>query len=268
MPVIGLDGEIRRIGKPGIYSSASSSPDGKFLLVTKVKKPFSYLLPYSSFPHSIEVWDTQTGEVVHSVADVPMAENIPIEGVRIGPRNVEWASSEPATLVWMEALDNGDPNQPADFRDRLMRSSAPFSEPPSEFVKLQFRSLGASYFADPNQFIAAEYDRDRRWIRSMLHDLSNPSAEPKVLVDRSVNDQYGNPGSLVCVKNQFGHWIVLQDGESVYRIGRGATEDGDLPFIDRQNLSTFETERLWRCEQGTFEGIVELVSSSVNSHPK
>lgn len=268
LAVIGLEGQTRLIGNPGMYASASPSPNGEFLLVTKIKKPFSYLLPYSSFPHSIEVWDAATGKVVYSVAEVPMAENIPIEGVRTGPRNVEWASSEPATLVWMEAMDGGDPNQDADFRDRLMRCPAPFSDQPEEFLKLQFRSLGASYFADPNQFIAAEYDRDRRWIRSMLHDSGKPNEEPKVLVDRSVNDQYGNPGSLACVKNQFGHWIVLQDGECVYRIGRGATDDGDLPFIDRQNLVTLETERLWRCEQGTFEGIVEMVSTSADSHPR
>lgn len=268
LAIVSLDGDIRYLGKPGIYMTAQTSPNGEFVIVNTIKRPFSYLLPYPSFPQSIEVWEIESGRIVYSIAEVPMAENIPIEGVRTGPRNVEWNSAAPATLVWMEALDNGDPNQQADFRDRIMVCPAPFDNEPTELLKQQFRSLGINYFSDPNLFTAAEYDRERRWIRSFLHNIAQPNAEPKLLVDRSVNDQYGNPGSMVTVRNERGHWIVRQDGNWIYRIGRGATDEGDLPFIDRQDLSSLETERLWQCEPGTFEGVVELANSSADAKPQ
>ena len=117
---ISLAGEIETIAEPAIYSGISPSPDGKHLLVTRVQRPFSYLMTMRSFPQKIEVWNLQ-GQREYLVADVPMAENIPIEGVRTGPRNVEWKTGEPAMLVWTEALDGGDPNVEAEHRDRLRR---------------------------------------------------------------------------------------------------------------------------------------------------
>ncbi len=267
LTIMGIDGSSRPIGQPGIYSGASPSPNGRYLLVTRILRPFSYLLPFSSFPHCVEVWDTKTGDVVYTVADIPMAENIPIEGVRTGPRTIEWKSSEPATLIWIEALDGGDPNQQVDFRDRLMSCSQPFEQPPKELLKSQYRSYGANYFADPSIFITTEYDRDRRWARSLMFDSSKSMDHPTTLIDRSINDRYGNPGSMMSVRNASGHTVIRQDGDLIYRIGRGASENGDLPFIDRQDLETLQTERLWRCQQGTFEGVVELASSSVDAKP-
>lgn len=267
LTMLGLDGSMDQIGGPGIFPGVSPSPDGRFLLIYQTKRPFSYTLPYSGFPKSVEVWDSTTGELVFSVADIPIAENIPIEGVQTGPRSIEWKSSEPATLLWLEALDGGDPNQEADFRDRIMVCPAPFDQPPVELLKSQYRSYGANYFSDPTLIVATEYDRDRRWVRSMMHNLDAMNEPPTVLVDRSINDLYGNPGSMVFVRDETGHAVIRQDENWIYRTGRGASDEGDLPFIDRQDLSTLETERLWRCQTGTYESVVELASSSAQEKP-
>lgn len=268
LAIIGLDGKSRILGKPGIYSGVSPSPSGDHLLVTKVSRPFSYLMTYRSFPHRIQVWDLKSCEVAYTVADVPMAENIPIEGVRTGPRGVEWKSSEPATLIWTEALDGGDPNQEADFRDRIMLCSQPFDQEPVEILKTQFRAFGTDYFADPSVVVTTEYDRDRRWVRSLMHDLKAPGETPKTLMDRSIRDRYGDPGGIVNVRDDSGHSIIRQDGSWIYRMGRGASKDGDLPFVDRQDLATLKTERLWRCEKGSFESVVAIASSSADARPE
>jgi dipeptidyl aminopeptidase/acylaminoacyl peptidase len=268
LAIINLDGKVKKVGKPGIFSGARPSPGGEHLLVTSVKKPFSYLMTFRSFPHSVEVWNLKSGEVDYKVADVPMAENIPIEGVRMGPRSIEWKSAEPATLIWIEALDGGDPNQEAEHRDRIMICSQPFNQEPVEILKSQHRSFGANYFADPSMIVATEYDRDRRWVRSLMYDLKNPSEEPVVLIDRSIRDRYGDPGSMVMVRDESGHTVIRQDGNWIYRTGRGASKDGDLPFVDRQDITTLKTERLWRCEKGNFEAVVSVASSSANSKPE
>ena len=254
------------VSVPQIFADAELAPDGKHILVTTVQKPFSYLMTYRSFPQKIQVWD-MSGNVAYEVAEVPMAENIPIEGVRVGPRNVSWMSGRAATLVWNEALDGGDPNQEADLRDVYQGIAAPFDSEPEEIVKTQHRAFGMSYLRDPAQVMTMQYDRDRRWIKSLIHNLNAPSQTPKVATDRSIRDRYGDPGRIVTMRDESGHSVARQDGAYVYRIGSGASPDGDLPFIDRQNLETMQTERLWRCQKGALESVVAIAESSESKKP-
>lgn len=254
------------LGKTGIYSDVEISPDGKHLVVESIQKPFSYLMTAGSFPRNIQVWNLD-GNVEYEVASVPMAENIPIEGVRTGPRNVSWMSGRKATLVWNEALDGGDPNREAEFRDCYKTMSAPFENAPVEIVRTNHRAFGMSYLDDPGQVMSLQYDRDRRWITSLIHDVDAPDQTPKVAMDRSIRDRYGDPGRMVNRVDETGHSVARQDGEFVYRIGSGASPEGDLPFIDRQNLTTMETERLWRCTKGSLESVVGIAESSSDRKP-
>ena len=267
LAMINIKGSQRIVSEPGIFVGVSVSPNGQHMLLTKIGKPFSYLLTYRSFPKSIEVRD-MSGQRQYQIANVPLEENIPIEGVRTGPRRVEWKSVSPATLVWQEALDGGDPNKDADFRDKFMTLAAPFSAEPKELMRVEHRGYGLTYFRDSNVVTSMEYDRDRRWIRSLLHHLDKPDAKPTVIEDRSIRDRYGDPGRLLTEPDETGHAVVRQDGDFVYRAGAGASPDGNLPFLDRQNLASLKTERLWRCEKGTYERVVGVIESSAGSSPR
>ncbi len=269
LSVINFSGEeIKKtpLSDPQIFASVEISPGGEHVLVETIQKPFSYLMTAGSFPRQIAVWNLK-GRLDYKVADVPMAENIPIEGVRTGPRNVSWMSGRKATLVWNEALDGGDPNRETEFRDAYVSIAAPFDGQPVEIVRTNHRAFGMSYLTDPDQVMTVQYDRDRRWVTSLIHDLSASDQQPKVAMDRSIRDRYGDPGRIVSRIDESGHAVALQDGDYVYRIGAGASPDGDLPFIDRQNIVTMETERLWRCSKGKLESVVGIASSSVDKKP-
>ena len=235
LTLFGPDGSARMIGEPQILSSVSTSPSGQYVMVTSIQKPFSYLMTYRSFPRKIQVWKLDPaadGPDMKTLADVPMDENIPIEGVRTGRRNFDWKSGVPATLVWTEALDGGDPNKEAKHRDKYMTLAAPFSDDPAELMRVEHRAMGLSYFEDPSIVLSMEYDRDRRWVRSLLHDLKMPTATPKVLMDRSIRDRYGDPGRIVNRRDETGHVVARQDGDWIYRTGSGASGKGNLPFVD------------------------------------
>ena len=262
---INVDGAMKKIGEPAIYSGVSASPNGQHLLVTRIQKPFSYLMTMRSFPQKIEVWSVD-GKMEYLVADVPMAENIPIEGVRVGPRSVNWKSGEDALLVWTEALDGGDPRAEAEHRDRMVALAAPFSGEPEEMIRTQYRASGMSVMDDPSVVIVSDYDRDRRWIRANLYDMK-AGTTPVTMMDRSIRDRYSDPGRIIMTPDQSGHAKALQDGDYVYRVGAGASDKGNLPFIDRQNIKTQETERLWRCEEGVFESVVAIASHSKDAKP-
>ncbi|MEM9828646.1 MAG: prolyl oligopeptidase family serine peptidase [Planctomycetota bacterium] len=270
LAILKADGSVNKLGDPQIFSSVRPSPSGQYALVTTIEKPFSYLMTYRSFPRNVSVWKLSAnadGDSIKVLAKIPMDENIPIEGVPMGPRSFQWKTSEPATLLWTEALDGGDPNQSADHRDKYMTLSAPFEGPGKELLRVQHRAAGISFFENPSQILVSDYDRDRRWIRSQLYDLDSPSAEPKTLADRSIRDRYGDPGRVMTKVDQSGRSIARQDGPWIYRSGSGASPKGSLPFLDRQNTETLETERLWRCEEGQYESVVAILSSGTDALP-
>lgn len=122
-------GAVTPVGRPGIFQTADPSPDGKYLLVARVHGPYSYVLPYSHFPKEVEVWD-RAGKLVHKLASLPLADGVPTEGVPTGPRSYQWRPTEPATLLWAEALDSGDPKAKVPHRDRVLMLKAPFATRP------------------------------------------------------------------------------------------------------------------------------------------
>ncbi|MFT7485891.1 MAG: dipeptidyl aminopeptidase/acylaminoacyl peptidase, partial [Candidatus Paceibacteria bacterium] len=250
---------LRMVGDPGIYSSVHPSPSGERLLVSQVQRPYSYLMPWYSFPKEISVWDLD-GKQVHRLANIPLAENIPLGGVALGMRSVKWNPHQPADLLWVEALDGGDPKREVDHRDRWMSLAAPYSAEPAVLAKTEHRARGVTFLQDEDRFITSEYDRDRRWTRSLLHDATQPQGTPRILDDRNTLDRYADPGSLVTVLDGNGHALVRVDEGQVYRTGSGASPEGMLPFLDRQDLTSLETERLWRCAPGSYESASSVLA--------
>ncbi len=250
--------QVDPLGSAGLIVGAAPSPDGKWFLVYRLKRPFSYTLPHTRFPLSLEIWDG-SGQRRHVLADLPLADEVPIQGVRTGPRSVSWRPGKPASLVWVEALDGGDPNRQVEHRDAWRAWAAPFETEPRELLRTQHRARGLTWFANPARVLAAEYDRDRRWVRALLHDRDAPDDPPVVLEDRSVHDRYGDPGNILTRVQADGTRIARQTGDGIYRIGRGDSPTGARPFLDRQQLSDQTTARLWQSEPGCFETVIALI---------
>src|SRR5262249_9491757 len=160
-------------------------PDGKHILVVRSHRPYSYLLPASAFPKDIEVWD-RTGKVVVQVASLPLADQVPIEGVPTGPRDVHWVPTESATLVWAEALDGGDPTRQVPHRDELKRLRVG-QEKPVSLTKTEQRFSGLTWSEKGGPALLSDFDRDRRRRRTFVLDTANLSAPPRLLWDLSVN---------------------------------------------------------------------------------
>jgi dipeptidyl aminopeptidase/acylaminoacyl peptidase len=236
------------IGKPAIVESVAPSPNGEYLLVSKIKRPFSHLYSMSGFPKDVEIW-SRNGEVAKKIADVPTSEGIPINGVLTGPRQYRWRPDQPATLTWVEALDEGNPKNAAPYRDRLVTLSAPFTGQPAEFAKTEWRFASLS-FTDKGIVLLAEGDRVSRRQRTWLID---DLAAPRTVWDRKADDAYANPGTPV-TRRPGG--AIIQNGDVIYLSGAGSTPQGDRPFLDRLNITTLATARIFRADDKTYETVV------------
>jgi dipeptidyl aminopeptidase/acylaminoacyl peptidase len=249
-------GQRTPVGSPAIFETASPSPDANYILVSRVRRPYSWLVPYTNFPSSIEIWDRK-GTVVKQIAELPVADTVPNGGVLPGPRAYEWQPLAPATLVWAEALDNGDPKATVPHRDKVMTLSAPFTGAPAEMARTEYRFGGVSW-TDSGIALLTENDRARRWTRTWL--IEKPGATPRKLWDRSQEDSYGNAGTPQRRERASGASTIRQTGDYIYLTGTGASPEGARPFIDRLNLTTLKTERLFQTSGRSYETVVGVLS--------
>lgn len=246
------------VGKPAIFSSTEASPDGKHILVVRNHKPYSYILTAFSFPKEVEVWD-HNGKFEHKLASLPLAEQIPLEGVQTGPRGYQWRPTEAATLVWVEALDGGDTRKPAPLRDKVLMLKAPFQATPTEVMKMQYRYAGITW-GDKGLAFLRDNDRARRWSRTFMLNVDDLAQQPRLVWDRSSQDRYNDPGTPVMRTLPNGQRVMWQNGNSIYLNGLGASRQGDRPFLDRFDLTTLKAERLFRCDDKSYESVVALLA--------
>ncbi|HEY1320523.1 MAG TPA: hypothetical protein VGF32_09770, partial [Streptosporangiaceae bacterium] len=205
-----VSGQATELGPPGLYQSVADSPDGGYLLVHRLMRPFSFRVPWFWFARRVEVWDA-AGRPAAVVADLPASEEVPRQGVPTGPRVVGWEERAPASLAWVEALDGGDPIQPAEHQNQLFQFAAPFTGGPQPVLDLRYRCLGWYDLDQAGQVLLVEHDRDRRWLTTWLCDLAAPQDRRQVF-DRSLDDAYADPGAPMTGLNADGTRTVLSDG--------------------------------------------------------
>ncbi len=251
----------------GLIDTAIASPDGQYILYTTMQRPFSYQVPAGRFPRCIQVLDG-TGNLIQQLADLPLDEqrSIKFDAVRLGPRQVSWRSDCPAILYWLEALDNGDPQQAVPHRDALMTWVAPFSAAPQELWRSRDRLRQISWGrADVALAWEQEYDSRQQRLWRLFPD--QPTIPPTLLRERSFEDQYSDPG-LPLTTASLGGWNVLRftpTGESVYFVGQGASPQGLHPFLDRLDFTTGHTERLWQCQDPYFERVIDILDDTAQT---
>jgi dipeptidyl aminopeptidase/acylaminoacyl peptidase len=252
---------VTPVGKPANYESLDPAPDGLHVLVTAIRKPYSYVTTYDRFPKEVEVWDVSDRSHVaaHTIASLPLTDRVPIRGVPVGPREFAWRSTEPATLTWAEALDGGDWNVKVPARDKVMLLQAPFTAPAVEIARTEQRFVGLWWGEQRNTAILNEFDANRHWRRNFIVNVDDPQQKPRVLWELSTDERYKNPGSPVFRQLPNGAWVFRQEGDSIYLSGTGSSSDGDRPFLDRLNLATLKSERLFRCDKDSYERFLGFI---------
>jgi dipeptidyl aminopeptidase/acylaminoacyl peptidase len=249
-----VSGAAAELGPAGLYQAVRESPDGQYLLVYQLQRPFSFRVPYSYFARCTQVW-TAGGKPVTVVSDLPVSDEVPRMGVPTGPRRVTWDETAPAKLIWLEALDGGDPMAQAAHRDAVMCQQAPFDAEPELALEVVNRCLGWMHLDAPGELLMLEHDRDRRWMSTWYCDLAAPERN-RVIFSQAEDDAYGDPGAPLSRQWPDGRCTVVQDGQAIYLSGDGASPDGQRPFLDRYDLATEEKARLFRCPADAYESVI------------
>ena len=252
------------LGKPGMITEVYPSPDGRYLMVSVINRPFSYVVPYNSFPSSTQIWDL-SGSVIKTLIDEPLIENYPrdYDAVLPGPRSFNWRSDKAATVYWVEALDGGDYKKEMQYHDQVYLLEAPFSGPPVKFIATEKRFAAITWGTDNFALISEGLSKTRMRVISSFNP-SLPEQPKKKIYEFNSDDGYGNPGRFMTEPNMWGRGVLLfgDKGKSLFLSGQGASPEGDRPFLDKYDVATGKTTRLWRSEAPYFETISSILNIS------
>jgi len=261
LKTVDLNGNMNDFLPSAMYRGISFSPDGSYLMVTKTKRPFSYLVTYGRFPYETAIYNNE-GTFVTMVNEVPLDEVRPkgFMATRLGKRSLSWRGDQPATLVYAEALDGGDPANDVAFRDAVYQLKAPFTGEAELILKTKQRFSGIDW-GNENLAIAYDYWWNTRNLKVYMFNPSDPSQTPEIIEDRNYQDVYSDPGSFVTSKNAFGRSTLVMDGSKLFLIGDGYTENGQFPFIDEFDTKTKTTKRIY---QSPYTDKIESLSSAID----
>lgn len=253
---VDLNGKAKLFKLSDMYTLESFSPDGKYLLINTIHKPFSYTVPLNRFPQLAVVYDLKAN-IVKKVNDVPLSEVLPkgFMAVRTGKRQLNWRSDEPSTLFYVEALDGGNPQTKVEFRDAIYQWKAPFDENPTILTKTVQRFSNIIWGNASTAIVQDEW-YDTRNEKTYLINPSKPEITPKKIDDRNFQDVYSDPGHFETRKNEFGKYVLAIEKNQLFRIGEGHTPKGQFPFIDALNIETLKSERLY---QSTYTDKIEEI---------
>ncbi|MCW1976417.1 S9 family peptidase [Xanthomonas campestris] len=261
--IVAVNGQVRPIAAPGIYLHLSVSPDGRYVLSERSERPFSYLAPLDAFARRIEVLDLQ-GKLVRQIAQLPLVEGLPTgnDAVPTGVREIAWRADAPATLVWAEAQDGGDPARVSSVRDTVLMQPAPFKRAPVTLAKLGSRFEGVQWGRGDLAIISESWWKTRRTKQWRIAP-DQPQRAPELLWDRSSQDRYNDPGTPALIADDNGHALLQTgaDGNSLFLLGKGASPEGDRPFVDRFELKSKHTTRLFHSQAPTYAAPIALLDA-------
>lgn len=266
-------GRATEVGEPAMIRSLDVSPDGAHVLVERMVKPFSYVVPVRQFGSVQEIWD-RDGNVLALVSEEELDTGLEGgpraggagfsgSGESEGPRDLAWRA-EGLTYLEQAAAPEREEGEEAEGErpgqpDRLVLWTAPFSE--------------------GNKTVLFENDREMSWVRfgsdadvlfaaerrgGNVHEFVvflDEGPDKLTLARYDADDLRENPGSLVGDQGRFptrSRWgasnadadvLISSDGSSAFYAGIEYHEDpmeqAPVAFVDRIDLRTGATERIY-----------------------
>ena len=261
---VDLNGRINKWLDSDMYTDITPSPDGEFVMVSNIKKPFSYIVTYGRFPKSTNIYDNE-GMLVSNLVDVPLIEELPqgFNAVWNGKRNFSWRMDKPSTITYMVALDNGDPSKEVEYRDELFELDAPFKGNGNTIFK-SINRLAGIIWGNKTNAVAIDYWIKNRNEKTYLFNPSNINQKPRIIYDRNYQDRYSDPGSFITERNAYNKSVLKIHSNNLILMGDGYSEKGQFPFIDRLNLDNLKSKRIY--ESNYTDKLEDLIDFDVNKN--
>jgi dipeptidyl aminopeptidase/acylaminoacyl peptidase len=212
--------KVEKVGAPTMIEEFDFSPDGEYVRVTKMVKPFSYLVPVNNFGTVQEIWD-RSGEMLTVFDetplntglrddDTPIAPGVGGDGREDGKRQVAWrADNHGVTFLEQEPAPDSAASSPEPApggesegengrsrrKDRVMQWTAPFDSASLEIVYENDNRMSEHHYSPDHQTLFLSERRGEN-VHEFAVSLSDPGTK-HTLARYGADDFYDNPGNLV-----------------------------------------------------------------------
>lgn len=289
-------GAPQLVGKPAMIRAFDPSPDGKFVRVTTTLKPFSYIVPVSSFGSVEEIWDT-SGKVLAEIEKRPLRQGDSGPG---GGRAGGAGANQKRSLAWrpdgngLSFLQQeppparpgqggggddeqrgqgrggagGAPQEGADRKDRVMQWLPPFGKDDVKQIYENDIRIGSVRYSEDMQTL---FLTETRSGTEAIFAVKLADAGTKLpIASHKSDDFYGDPGDLLTKGNALGASVVRQaPGGGVYLAGtqyaKDPEKDAPRPFIDAAPLGKGEKVRLWQSSAEIYETVGAVLDDKLEN---
>lgn len=259
-----LTGKREAVGQPGLFIAPPLvSPDGKFMLVQRVKRPYSHWVRYREFSRSVEIWDRR-GNLVRVLADLPSRDHVAAGAKSRELAGFQWQPGRPATLVWIEHGPEGSAGGHSGDKSQLLRLSGPFGGSPEVLGRAQADFERVDWLEGGDQALVTETSGSRQWKKSTtrLASVGQPAETWPRIFEYIVGDMAEDPGLPAVEFTARGERLVRQDGPWIYLSGMAESPEGEDPFLDKLNVRTGERTRMFRSRPGSYERFLGFAPDS------
>lgn len=272
-------GAVTEVGEPKMYSSIDPAPSGDWFIVNATEEPFSYLVPFSSFPSR----QTLIGMDGKEVAELSK-RGLPAGGDN-GDDSDQWDSDQIGEqrgprggaaqtggnprgeqpkrgLAWrpdgagLSYMQKTQAESAEKQKDRLMLWKAPFGKDDGEVVYETEGDLGSLTYTNDGRAFLTQSAANETTI-SIL-DLKRGVAPRKVFSYKTGPNE--EPvGSLVTVQNENNSSVALltKDGRYAFLSGTKQPKDpraeAPRPFLNKLDLNEGKTEQIFLSSADKYE---------------
>ncbi|MFC7339169.1 alpha/beta hydrolase family protein [Haloferula chungangensis] len=104
---ISVDGTIDYLGvEAGLFGSFKASPDGRYLMLSRLETPYSKLVRASGFSRCVEVWDLENQQRLYRSDTVGSGQEEEGGESTIDPESLVWAPTEPVMAGFIRQRKN------------------------------------------------------------------------------------------------------------------------------------------------------------------
>lgn len=268
-------GSHQNVGEPAMFRNVSASPSGEYVMVQLMDDEFSNVVPVSWFGWTEEIWDLK-GEKLAEVRNSADRMGVPGEDVteNFGRSQVQWRPDGNGLSMMLEPDeeeengDNGNGEDNGNDNYRVVQWTAPFGEDDKEVIYESSREMRSVAYTDEADML---FITQRRGGTETLfaYDPTQPDST-FTIYERDHRDFYDNPGNLMMQPGSLGVSSVRtsSDGSHVFLSGIVRHEDhqenAPQPFLDRVEILTGETERLFESASDVYEQITAVLDDEIN----
>lgn len=241
------NGDWEAVGKPALFESIDANPSGGAIRATVMEKPFSYIVPVSSFPERDIVLDLKGKELVQlskrALRTGQPGDETPLESPR---RAITWRPDG----AGFSYLSLGPVDKDKKRKDRVVLWTAPFDEKSAKPIfETDVRINSVRYTADAKAiFISQTIEGKDRVSFVRL----GAEAKPVTLFEQKADDDE----RIDLVSGAAGVRISA-DGKFVYAAGVKTPKDYDKeaprPFLEKLEIATGKRERIFESKAEQYE---------------